>query len=136
MLFSSCFYEFHFTSENVFFSILLSFLLIFIENMNLGARVCVFVRVRICVCQYLHENAVVHRDLKPENLLYADLSLDAPLKIGERVLRRPRESRALVASTARVPGCVSADFGLSKIIDEQVTMKTVCGTPGYCGEYG
>lgn len=28
----------------------------------------------------------------------------------------------------------TADFGLSKIIDEQVTMKTVCGTPGYCGE--
>ncbi|XP_030640876.1 calcium/calmodulin-dependent protein kinase type IV [Chanos chanos] len=55
---------------------------------------------------YLHENGVVHRDLKPENLLYADLSLDAPLKI--------------------------ADFGLSKIIDEQVTMRTVCGTPGYC----
>lgn len=27
-----------------------------------------------------------------------------------------------------------ADFGLSKIIDDQVTMKTVCGTPGYCGE--
>ncbi|KAI2659409.1 Calcium/calmodulin-dependent protein kinase type IV [Labeo rohita] len=56
--------------------------------------------------RYLHENGVVHRDLKPENLLYADLSIDAPLKI--------------------------ADFGLSKIIDEQVTMKTVCGTPGYC----
>ncbi|XP_016324055.1 calcium/calmodulin-dependent protein kinase type IV-like [Sinocyclocheilus anshuiensis] len=55
---------------------------------------------------YLHENGVVHRDLKPENLLYADLSIDAPLKI--------------------------ADFGLSKIIDEQVMMKTVCGTPGYC----
>ncbi|KAM8875645.1 calcium/calmodulin-dependent protein kinase type IV [Spinachia spinachia] len=55
---------------------------------------------------YLYENGVVHRDLKPENLLYADLSLDAPLKI--------------------------ADFGLSKIIDDQVTMKTVCGTPGYC----
>uniref|UniRef100_A0A3Q2NRQ9 Calcium/calmodulin-dependent protein kinase type IV n=1 Tax=Fundulus heteroclitus TaxID=8078 RepID=A0A3Q2NRQ9_FUNHE len=56
---------------------------------------------------YLHGNGVVHRDLKPENLLYADLSLDAPLKI---------------------------DFGLSKIIDDQVTMKTVCGTPGYCPE--
>lgn len=56
--------------------------------------------------QYLHENGVVHRDLKPENLLYADLSPDAPLKIG--------------------------DFGLSKIVDEQDTMKTVCGTPGYC----
>ncbi|XP_078279703.1 calcium/calmodulin-dependent protein kinase type IV-like [Rhinoraja longicauda] len=56
--------------------------------------------------EYLHENGVVHRDLKPENLLYADLSSAAPLKI--------------------------ADFGLSKIVNEQVTMKTVCGTPGYC----
>ncbi|XP_041085159.1 calcium/calmodulin-dependent protein kinase type IV-like isoform X1 [Polyodon spathula] len=55
---------------------------------------------------YLHENGVVHRDLKPENLLYADLSPDATLKI--------------------------ADFGLSKIVDEQGAMKTVCGTPGYC----
>ncbi|KFP05019.1 Calcium/calmodulin-dependent protein kinase type IV, partial [Calypte anna] len=24
------------------------------------------------------------------------------------------------------------DFGLSKIVDDQDTMKTVCGTPGYC----
>ncbi|KAK2911501.1 calcium calmodulin-dependent kinase type IV [Labeo rohita] len=55
---------------------------------------------------YLHENGVVHRDLKPENLLYATSAPDAPLKI--------------------------ADFGLSKIVDDQVTMKTVCGTPGYC----
>lgn len=29
---------------------------------------------------------MVHRDLKPENLLYADLSLDAPLKIGNKQL--------------------------------------------------
>ncbi|KAM8960452.1 calcium/calmodulin-dependent protein kinase type IV-like [Pelodytes ibericus] len=55
---------------------------------------------------YLHANGVVHRDLKPENLLYADMSPDAILKI--------------------------ADFGLSKIVDDQVAMKTVCGTPGYC----
>ncbi|XP_075457976.1 calcium/calmodulin-dependent protein kinase type IV isoform X1 [Ascaphus truei] len=55
---------------------------------------------------YLHENGIVHRDLKPENLLYATAAQDAPLKI--------------------------ADFGLSKIVDDQVTMKTVCGTPGYC----
>ncbi|MEE6487580.1 hypothetical protein FKM82_014946 [Ascaphus truei] len=55
---------------------------------------------------YLHGNGVVHRDLKPENLLYSDRSPDSLLKI--------------------------ADFGLSKIIDDQVAMKTVCGTPGYC----
>uniref|UniRef100_A0A8B9SWS9 Calcium/calmodulin-dependent protein kinase type IV n=1 Tax=Anas platyrhynchos TaxID=8839 RepID=A0A8B9SWS9_ANAPL len=41
-----------------------------------------------------------------ENGVVHHLSPDAPLKIG--------------------------DFGLSKIVDEQDTMKTVCGTPGYC----
>ncbi|ERE81544.1 calcium/calmodulin-dependent protein kinase type IV [Cricetulus griseus] len=56
--------------------------------------------------EYLHENGIVHRDLKPENLLYATPAPDAPLKI--------------------------ADFGLSKIVEHQVLMKTVCGTPGYC----
>lgn len=55
---------------------------------------------------YLHANGIVHRDLKPENLLYATPAPDASLKI--------------------------ADFGLSKIVADQVTMKTVCGTPGYC----
>ncbi|XP_044139393.1 calcium/calmodulin-dependent protein kinase type IV-like isoform X1 [Bufo gargarizans] len=55
---------------------------------------------------YLHANGVVHRDLKPENLLYADMSPNSLLKI--------------------------ADFGLSKIIDDQTAMKTACGTPGYC----
>ncbi|XP_039221257.1 calcium/calmodulin-dependent protein kinase type IV isoform X5 [Crotalus tigris] len=55
---------------------------------------------------YLHANGIVHRDLKPENLLYATPAPDAPLKI--------------------------ADFGLSKIVADHVTMKTVCGTPGYC----
>ncbi|XP_058025439.1 calcium/calmodulin-dependent protein kinase type IV isoform X2 [Ahaetulla prasina] len=55
---------------------------------------------------YLHSNGIVHRDLKPENLLYATPAPDAPLKI--------------------------ADFGLSKIVADHVTMKTVCGTPGYC----
>ncbi|XP_078070796.1 calcium/calmodulin-dependent protein kinase type IV [Mustelus asterias] len=55
---------------------------------------------------YLHENGIVHRDLKPENLLYDSPTPDALLKI--------------------------ADFGLSKIVSDQVTMRTVCGTPGYC----
>ncbi|XP_010003633.1 PREDICTED: ephrin-A2 [Chaetura pelagica] len=59
---------------------------------------------------YLHENGVVHRDLKPENLLYADLSPDAPLKIG--------------------------DFGLSKIVDEQDTMKTAVVASSRLGNHG
>lgn len=28
----------------------------------------------------------------------------------------------------------SADFGLSKMVSNDVTMQTVCGTPGYCGK--
>lgn len=56
--------------------------------------------------KYIHEHDVIHRDLKPENLLYEDSSEDAKLKL--------------------------ADFGLSKIIDNDVHMQTVCGTPGYC----
>ncbi|XP_048384311.1 calcium/calmodulin-dependent protein kinase type IV-like isoform X3 [Stegostoma tigrinum] len=62
--------------------------------------------VKVLKKTYLHENGIVHRDLKPENLLYASPSPDALLKI--------------------------ADFGLSKITEDQVTMKTICGTPGYC----
>jgi len=56
--------------------------------------------------KYLHENEVIHRDLKPENLLYEDSREDAKLKL--------------------------ADFGLSKIIEQDVQTQTVCGTPGYC----
>lgn len=56
--------------------------------------------------KYLHENDIVHRDLKPENLLYENNGDDARLKI--------------------------ADFGLSKIMEKEVMMNTVCGTPGYC----
>lgn len=56
--------------------------------------------------QYIHANGVVHRDLKPENLLYECMTDDSKLKL--------------------------ADFGLSRIIEPEVQMSTVCGTPGYC----
>ncbi|KAK7496091.1 hypothetical protein BaRGS_00012792 [Batillaria attramentaria] len=55
---------------------------------------------------YLHQNGVVHRDLKPENLLYESMTDGCKLKI--------------------------ADFGLSRIIEPEIQMSTVCGTPGYC----
>ncbi|XP_062608941.1 calcium/calmodulin-dependent protein kinase type IV-like [Saccostrea cucullata] len=64
------------------------------------------VQQMLVAVKYLHENEVVHRDLKPENLLYEDLTDESNLKV--------------------------ADFGLSKIIEREVTMNTVCGTPGYC----
>ncbi|XP_062517007.1 calcium/calmodulin-dependent protein kinase type IV-like [Corticium candelabrum] len=54
---------------------------------------------------YIHARNIMHRDIKPENLLYKDESSLSPIKL--------------------------ADFGLSKVMSSEVTMQTVCGTPGY-----
>lgn len=64
------------------------------------------VRHMLKAVEYLHENDVVHRDLKPENLLYENDSEDSNLKV--------------------------ADFGLSKMLQNEIQTSTVCGTPGYC----
>ncbi|KAK4053290.1 Calcium/calmodulin-dependent protein kinase type I [Microbotryomycetes sp. JL221] len=57
--------------------------------------------------EYLHQKGVVHRDLKPENLLFENQQEDSKLMV--------------------------ADFGLSKIVDENTysTLSTTCGTPAY-----
>lgn len=56
---------------------------------------------------YLHSHGIVHRDLKPENLLFRTMDEDSDLLI--------------------------ADFGLSRIIDEEQfrMLTTTCGTPAY-----
>lgn len=56
---------------------------------------------------YLHSHGIVHRDLKPENLLFLTPDEDSELMI--------------------------ADFGLSRIIDEEKfrMLTTTCGTPAY-----
>ncbi|EDQ84383.1 uncharacterized protein MONBRDRAFT_39303 [Monosiga brevicollis MX1] len=55
--------------------------------------------------QYLHSQGIVHRDLKPENLLFRD---------------RSPKSDILVT-----------DFGLAKLLNDNVALKTACGTPNY-----
>eukprot|EP00730_Choanoeca_flexa_P015092 TRINITY_DN6842_c0_g1_i2.p1 TRINITY_DN6842_c0_g1~~TRINITY_DN6842_c0_g1_i2.p1 ORF type:complete len:358 (+),score=111.52 TRINITY_DN6842_c0_g1_i2:224-1297(+) len=55
--------------------------------------------------QYLHSKGIVHRDLKPENLLFRD---------------RSEKSDILVT-----------DFGLAKLLNDNVALKTACGTPNY-----
>ncbi len=55
------------------------------------------------ILQYLHENGVVHRDLKPENLLYADLSIDAPLKIGNTLYTHSMNQLQLWCRKLRLP---------------------------------
>ncbi|KAF9349737.1 hypothetical protein BGX34_001630 [Mortierella sp. NVP85] len=66
--------------------------------------------------KYLHDRGIVHRDLKPENILVMDKE----------------------AMTVKI-----SDFGLAKMIGEQVLMNTICGTPSYVapevirdGKYG
>jgi len=54
---------------------------------------------------YLHDRDVVHRDLKPENLLYASNAPDAEIKL--------------------------TDFGLSKLLNPDKSMMTLCGSPLY-----
>jgi len=63
------------------------------------------VRKIVSAVEYLHSKEIAHRDLKPENLLVKSLECDTEVKI--------------------------ADFGLSKIIDQEKMMQTACGTPGY-----
>ena len=53
---------------------------------------------------YLHSHNIVHRDLKPENILL---------------------------STPHSDDIKLSDFGLSRIVGEGSTMKTLCGTPQY-----
>lgn len=54
---------------------------------------------------YLHEIGIAHRDLKPENLLCSGADETEIVKI--------------------------ADFGLSKIFNDEEELRTSCGTPGY-----
>ncbi|EGG23482.1 myosin light chain kinase [Cavenderia fasciculata] len=63
------------------------------------------VRKIVSAVDYLHSSGIVHRDLKPENLLLKTANNDLEVAI--------------------------ADFGLSKIVGQQMMMQTACGTPSY-----
>jgi len=63
------------------------------------------VRKIVSAVDYLHNLNIVHRDLKPENLLLKRADNDLEIAI--------------------------ADFGLSKIVGQQMMMQTACGTPSY-----
>jgi len=69
------------------------------------AEAATLVKKIVSAVEYLHNMGIVHRDLKPENLLLKRADDDLEVAI--------------------------ADFGLSKIIGQQVMMQTACGTPSY-----
>ncbi|EPS35149.1 hypothetical protein H072_11597 [Dactylellina haptotyla CBS 200.50] len=85
--------------------------------------------------QYLHEEkGVVHRDIKPENLLFEPI----PFMPSKTPKPRNPNDEDKVDEGEFVPGVGAggigrikiADFGLSKVVWDSVTM-TPCGTVGY-----
>lgn len=70
--------------------------------------------IRQCLLgvRYLHLAGIAHRDLKPENILL----LNPPHSVDD-----PHATDIVKIS----------DFGLSRLIDEDSFMKTICGTPQY-----
>ena len=68
------------------------------------ARAAIIFHQLLDATEYLHSHNIVHRDLKPENVLLVKPDSDA-IKL--------------------------SDFGLSRMIGDGSTMKTLCGTPQY-----
>ncbi len=66
--------------------------------------------------RFLHQKNLVHRDIKPENILFKEKD--------------------------NLNSLVLADFGLSKLMSQDILLRTRCGTPGYMapeiqkGQYG
>ncbi|KAM9858334.1 serine/threonine-protein kinase Chk2 [Aulostomus maculatus] len=59
----------------------------------------------LCAVKYLHSNGIIHRDLKPENVLLSSQNDVCLIKV--------------------------TDFNQSRILEEAVLMRTLCGTPSY-----
>jgi calcium/calmodulin-dependent protein kinase I len=64
------------------------------------------IKALIDAIHYCHKIDITHRDIKPENLLLAD-------------------------KKQGITSMKLADFGLARLLEEDVLASTACGTPGY-----
>lgn len=76
------------------------------EHTFLPESLAKFYFYQIChAIKYLHDRKITHRDLKPDNILLASKANETLVKV--------------------------SDFGLSKLVQNNSVMRTLCGTPLY-----